>query len=45
MDTTIERVYSDSREKFGDDWVEIGHLNEEYRKTGGFQSLHDNGDW
>ena len=39
------KVYSDSREKFGDDWVELGHKNEEYRKTGGFQSLKDNGNW
>ena len=39
------KIYSDSREKCLDDWVEIGHLNEEYRKTGGFQSLHDNGNW
>ena len=38
-------VYADSREKYGDDWVELGHKNEEYRKTGGFQSLHDNGNW
>lgn len=39
------KIYSDSREKYGDDWVELGHKNEEYRKTGGFQSLHDNGNW
>ena len=39
------KVYSDSREKYGDDWVELGHKNEEYRKTGGFQSLKDNGNW
>ena len=38
-------IYSDSREKYGDDWVELGQKNEEYRKTGGFQSLHDNGNW
>ena len=38
-------VYADSREKYGDDWVELGYKNEEYRKTGGFQSLHDNGNW
>ena len=38
-------IYSDSREKYGDDWVELGHKNEEYRKTGHFQSLHDNGNW
>ena len=39
------KVYSDSREKFGDDWVEFGKLNETFRKTGGFESLKDNGDW
>ena len=30
-------VYADSREKFGDSWMELGVPNEEYRKTGGFQ--------
>jgi len=35
-------VYSDTREKFLEDWVELGHKKEEYRKTGRFQSLHDN---
>ena len=38
-------TYSDSREKYADDWVELGHKNEEYRKTGRFQSLHDNANW
>ena len=40
-----KKVYSDSREKGCEDWVELGHLNEEYRKTGGFESLKDNNDW
>ena len=40
-----KKVYSDSREKGCEDWVELGHLNEEYRKTGGFESLKDNGNW
>ena len=38
-------VYSDSRNKYGDDWYEIGVPNEEYRKTGGFESKADNGNW
>lgn len=38
-------VYSDSRTKFGDSWYELGQPNEEYRKTGRFQSMADNGDW
>ena len=29
--------YSDSREKFGDFWTDIGVPNEEYRKMGGFE--------
>ena len=41
MDITIEKVYL-IQEKFGDDWVEIGYLNEEY-KNNWIQSLHDNG--
>ena len=40
-----KKVYSDSREKGCEDWIELGHLNEEYRKTGGFESLKDNNDW
>jgi hypothetical protein len=40
-----KKIYSDSREKSCEDWVELGHVNEEYRKTGGFESLQDNGDW
>ena len=39
------KIYSDSREKGCEDWVELGYKNEEYRKVGHFQSLHDNGDW
>jgi len=35
-------VYADSREKYAEDWTELGHKNEEYRKTGRFQCLHDN---
>lgn len=30
-------VYSDSRNKFGDDWIDVGTPNEEYRKTGLFK--------
>ena len=38
-------TYSDSREKYAEDWVELGHKNDEYRKTGRFQSLYDNADF
>lgn len=35
-------TYSDSRDKFEDSWVEIGVPNQEYFKTGGFESMADN---
>lgn len=35
-------VYSDSREKGCEDWFELGVPNEEYRKTGRFESRIDN---
>jgi hypothetical protein len=41
-------VYSDTREKFEDSWIEVGEPNEEYRKTGRFESFADNmprNDW
>jgi hypothetical protein len=39
MDESPEMdVYSDSRNKFEDSWIEIGIPNEEYRKTGMFES-------
>jgi len=34
MDMT---VYSDSREKYAEEWLDIGVPNEEYRKMGGFE--------
>ena len=34
-------VYSDTREKFEDSWIEVGVPNEEYRKTGRFESFAD----
>ena len=49
MDEVYEmEVYSDSREKFEDSWIEVGQPNEEYRKTGRFESMADNmsrNDW
>ena len=36
--------YSDTRNKYGDEWLEVGVPNEEYRKTGGFESFADNMD-
>jgi len=41
-------VYSDIREKFEDSWIEVGQPNDEYRKTGRFESMADNmprNDW
>lgn len=41
-------VYSDSRDKFEDSWIEVGQPNDEYRKTGRFESMADNmpnNDW
>jgi hypothetical protein len=41
-------VYSDTREKFEDSWIEVGTPNDEYRKTGRFESMADNmpkNDW
>lgn len=34
-------VYSDTRDKFEDSWIEIGVPNEEYRKVGKFESYAD----
>ena len=34
--------YSDSRDKFEDSWIEVGVPNDEYRKTGFFESFADN---
>ena len=31
-------VYSDTRDKFEDSWIEIGVPNDEYRKVGKFES-------
>lgn len=30
-------VYSDTREKYGQLWIDVGVPNEEYRKMGGFE--------
>jgi len=30
-------VYSDTREKYAQDWLDVGVPNEEYRKMGGFE--------
>ena len=41
-------VYSDTREKYEDSWLEVGTPNEEYRKVGRFESVADNmpkNDW
>lgn len=32
-------IYSDTRDKFEDSWIEVGVPNEEYRKTGQFESF------
>jgi len=39
MDESPEMdVYSDTRNKYEDSWIEIGIPNEDYRKTGMFES-------
>lgn len=41
-------VYSDTREKYEDSWLEVGAPNEEYRKVGRFESFANNmpkNDW
>lgn len=35
-------IYSDTRDKFEDSWIEVGVPNEEYRKTGQFESFANN---
>ena len=35
-------VYSDTREKYAQDWLEVGVPNDEYRKVGRFESFADN---
>lgn len=35
-------VYSDTREKYAQDWFEVGVPNEEYRKVGRFEPFADN---
>ena len=35
-------VYSDSREKYAQEWLDVGTPNEEYRKMGGFEVMATN---
>jgi len=35
-------VYSDSREKYAQEWLDVGVPNEEYRKMGGFEVMATN---
>jgi len=42
MDDVSLEEYSDTRNKYADEWLEIGLPNEEYRKTGGFESFTNN---
>jgi hypothetical protein len=37
-------VYSDTRQKYGDEWLDVGVPNEEYRKTGQFEVMASNVD-
>mgnify|MGYP001039455274 FL=1 len=37
-------VYSDSREKYAQEWLDVGVPNEEYRKMGGFEVMATNVD-
>jgi len=40
-DVTLEE-YSDTRNKYADEWLEVGVPNDEYRKVGQFESFADN---
>lgn len=35
-------VYSDTREKYAQEWLDVGTPNEEYRKMGGFEVMASN---
>ena len=37
-------VYSDSRDKYAQEWLDVGTPNEEYRKMGGFEVIATNVD-
>jgi len=37
-------VYSDTREKYAQEWLDVGTPNEEYRKMGGFEVMATNVD-
>ena len=41
-ESNYNEPYSDSREKYEDAWIEVGVPNEEYRKTGFYESFADN---
>ena len=42
-DATLEE-YSDTRNKYGDEWLEVGVPNDEWRKMGGFEVKATNAD-
>jgi hypothetical protein len=44
MEDTILEEYSDTREKYADEWLEVGVPNDEYRKRGHFETFADNMD-
>ena len=37
MECLDMEVYSDSREKYAQEWLDVGVPNDEYRKMGGFE--------
>jgi len=39
MDDVVLEEYSDTRNKYADEWLEVGVPNEEYRKVGHFESF------
>lgn len=39
MDDVSLEEYSDTRNKYADEWLEVGVPNEEYRKVGHFESF------
>jgi len=44
MECLDMEVYSDSREKYAQEWLDVGVPNEEYRKMGGFEVMATNVD-
>ena len=44
MECLDMEVYSDTREKYAQEWLDVGVPSEEYRKMGGFEVMATNVD-